>query len=183
MTSTEPPARRPRPTWVVVLAIAMLIYGGHLLVTATGMLRGVPPSGLSASGPASPAVQELAARVASGVAAHPVAVTANALSKLIFALLLLYAVAAVLSADPRARGATLLAAWAGILHQFGEGLFLFLVVWPHSPSDLVSVTAAVFLGTGLLGVAFSVLLLSFFGGRRGRVVFGPQRQPRVGHGG
>ena len=182
-TSTELPGRRPRPTWVVVLAMAMLIYGGQLLVTAAGVLRGLPPSALSASGGVSPAVQEMAARVASRVAAHPVAVTVNAVSKLVLALLLLYAVAAVLSADPRARGATLLAAWAGIIHQFGDGLFLFLVVWPHSPAHLVFVTAGVVVGTSLLGVAFSVLLLTFFGGRRGRGVFGPQRQPRVGHGG
>ena len=183
MTGTELPGRRPRPTWVVVLAMAMLIFGGHLLLGAASMLRGLPGRGLPAPSGATPAAQDLAAVFASLAAAHPVAVRVNALSKLVLALLLLYAVAAVFSADPRARGATVLAAWVGIVHQIGDGLFLFLVVRPRSVAELVSVTDAIIVGTGLLGVAFSVLLLTFFGGRRGRGVFGSQRHPRVGHGG
>jgi hypothetical protein len=183
MTSTERPGRRARPTWVVVLAMAMLIYGGSLLQDAASTLRGLPARGASASRADAPAVQELIAWVASRAAAHPVAVRVNALSKLVLALLLLFAVAAVFSADPRARGATLLAAWVGIVHQIGHGLFLFLIVWPRSAAALMPFTDAIIVGTGLLGVAFSVLLLAFFGGRRGRGVFGPQRQPRVGHGG
>ena len=183
MSSTGLSGRRSRPTWVVVLAMAMLIFGGGLLQEAASTLRGLPGRGLSAASGAAPEVQELVAGVASRAAAHPVAVRLNALSKLVLALLLLYAVAAVFSADPRARGATLLAAWAGIVHQIGDGAFLFLVVWPRSAVELPRVTHAIILGTGLLGVAFSVLLLTFFGGRRGRGVFGPRRQTRVGHGG
>jgi hypothetical protein len=183
MTSIELPGRRPRPTWVVVLAMAMLIYGGDLLLGAVSLLRGFPGRGLPASSGAAPAVQDLAAVLASLAAAHPVAVTVNALSKLVLALLLLYAVAAVFSADPRARAAALLAAWVGIVHQIGDKLFLFLIVRPRSVAEVMSVTDAIIVSTGLLGVAFSVLLLTFFGGRRGRGVFGPQRQPRVGHGG
>jgi hypothetical protein len=160
---------------VVVLAMAMLIFGGHLLLGGASMLRGLsaPPTGAT----------DVGAVFAALAQAHPVAARANALAKLALALLMLYAVAALFAFDPRARAATLLAAWVGIAYQLADGVFLFLVVRPHSPVDRLSITDAIIVATGLLGVAFSVLLLTTFGGRRGRVFFDPGRQPRHGHGG
>jgi hypothetical protein len=168
------PGRRPRPPrWVVVLALAMLVFGGHLLLGGASMWRAL------ASAPATDAAAILAALAR----AHPLAVRIDAAAKVALALLLLFAVAAVFSSDPRARRATLLAAWAGIVYQIGDGLFLYLVVRRHSVADVLPLTDALIVGTGLVGIAFSVLLLTFFGGRRGRVFFGPGREPRHGHGG
>jgi hypothetical protein len=165
---------------VRVLALAMMIFGGQLLLWGASMLRGLP--GPPAGG-AEPALGQLGTVFAALALAHPVAVKVNALSKLALALLLLYAVAAVFTSDARARASVLLAAWAGIAYQIGDGLFLFLVVRPRSVSELVSLADVFIVATGLVGVAFSVLLLAFFGGRRGRVFFGPGQEPRHGHGG
>jgi hypothetical protein len=51
---------------------------------------------------------------------------------------------------------------------------------PLSAPQLVSLHDAVIVTTLLVGLAFSVLLLAFFGGRRGRGFFGAGPQP--GHG-
>jgi hypothetical protein len=197
------PPRRPRPTWVVVLAMAMLAFGGHLLTVGIGGL------GRPATLPTSDAAVELqgiGAIVSSLAEAHPVAVRLNAISKVLLGLLLLYAVAAVFSSDPRARKATLVAAWVGIAYHFANGVFAFLVVRPGvvqaapllaslvasrrgpgapalSGADMISLHDVFIVGTGLAGVAFSVLLLTFFGGRRGRGFFGAGgQQPHHGGG-
>jgi hypothetical protein len=191
----------PRPRWVVVLALGMLAFGGHLLTIGVTTLPARPQA---APRDASPDLQGIAAMVSAVAEAHPVAVRVNALSKVLLGLLLLYAVAAVFASDPRARGATLLAAWVGIGYQVGDALFRFLVVRPGvveaapllaslvasqrpagstplSGQDMVSLHDAVIVGTGLAGVAFCVLLLAFFGGRRGRGFFGGGGQPSHGH--
>jgi hypothetical protein len=195
--------RRPgqRPRWVVVLGLAMLAFGGHLLTIGVSTL---PEHPRGAIGDASPDLQGIAAMVSAIADAHPLAVRLNALSKVLLGLLLLYAVAAVFASDPRARWATLLAAWVGIGYHVADGLFRFLVVRPGvveaapllanlvtsqrpagstpiSGQDMVSLHDIVILGTGLGGVAFCVLLLTFFGGRRGRGFFGGGGQPSHGH--
>jgi len=190
------PGRSARPRWVVVLAMAMLAVGGNLLLGGVAIVRGLSPSR------GAPTLQDLGAMSIALAAAHPVAVVLNAVSKILFGLLLLYAVAAVFTSDRRARAATLLAAWVGIAYQIGDALFLFLLMRQRiapllaslaaanggptpapTVQDLAPLTDVVIFGTALLGIAFSVLLLAFFGGRRGRGFFGPGRQPRPGHGG
>jgi hypothetical protein len=191
----------PRPRWVVVLALAMLAFGGLLLTLGVSTL---PAHARPVASNAAPDLQGIEAMGVSAVAeAHPVAVRVNALSKVLLGLLLLYAVAAVFASDPRARAATLLAGWVGIGYHVGDTLFRFLVVRPGlvelapllaslvtsqrpagsrpvSGQDMVSRHDLVMVGTGLAGVAFCVLLLAFFGGRRGRGFFGGG-QPSHGH--
>jgi hypothetical protein len=191
----------PRPRWVVVLALAMLAFGGHLLTVGVSTL---PAHARPAASDATPDLQGIAAMVSAIAEAHPVAVRVNALSKVLLGLLLLYAVAAVFASDPRARAATLLAGWVGIGYHVGDALFRFLVVRPGvveaapllaslvtsqrpagstplSGQDMVSLHDLVIVGTGLAGVAFCVLLLAFFGGRRGRGFFVGGGQPSHGH--
>jgi hypothetical protein len=191
---------------VLVLAMAMLVVGGHLLTGGLTILHAVSggtPATSTEPLPSPPTLEGVRAIRASFALAHPWAVRANAASKILLAGLLLYAVAAVWSSDRRARLAAMLAAWVGIGYHVGDALFLFFVVrkgvvaaapllanWAASqaapgravPSvqELVSMTDLLIVGTGLVGIAFSVLLLTFFGGRRGRVLFGPGQQPHHG---
>jgi hypothetical protein len=206
-----------RPVWVVVLAVAMLLFGGQLLLGGLTILRGfsqevvrTPEAGAGAvhePAGAAAALADMQALRSSLAQAHPVAVRMNALSKIALGMLLLFAVAAVFSSDARARGVTLLAAWLGIGYQISDAIFLFVVVrqgmvaaaptllatlaasqgaggggaTPPSVQDLLSAADLIIVGTGLPGLLFSVLLLVYFGGRRGRAFFGSQREP--GHGG
>ncbi len=60
--------------------------------------------------------------------AHPVAARVQAAARLALALVFFFAVAAVFSDDPRARLASVLAAWAGMALHVGSGVFLLTVV-------------------------------------------------------
>jgi hypothetical protein len=190
-----------RPTWVVVLALAMLMSGGNLLVQGIGQLRGDAEVGgttvLSQS-----VLRDMRAATQAMAAAHPVAVRVNAVSKVAMGLVMLFAVAAVFASDPRARRASIVAAWLGIGFYVGDILFSFLVVRKGivamapllatlmasnspgtavpSPEDVVTLMD-MFMGVmGALEIGFSVVLLAYFGGRKGRLFYGLERQPHHG---
>jgi hypothetical protein len=195
---------------VVVLALAMLVFGGWLLISGVRQIRdpgGQRPIDPRASIQEAQDVQAVNASLARAYREHPVEVQVNAFSKLVMGLLLLFAVAAVFAGDARARKATMVAAWVGIAYQVGEVLFMLRIfrqgVVEGAPA-LVSLAARqsaagkvptvgavisafdVFIvGLGALGILFSVVLLTFFGGRRGRTFFGVgadivRRQPHHG---
>jgi len=131
--------------------------------------------------------------------AHPVAAVVQAVARLALALAYLFAVAAVFSGDPRARPVSLIAAWAGMALHLGSGAFLLAVVRPgvaravpvlqevaakaHARTgdappalaDLAQLTSTLMVQVPLLssalGVAFCVLLLVYFGGRRGDLFY------------
>jgi hypothetical protein len=140
---------------------------------------------------------------------HPVAVRLNAASKVATGLLMLFAVAAVFASDPRARRATMLAAWAGIAFQIADVVFKLLIprngmveaapvlvnlvarqsgaARVPSPSAVILALDIFIVSLGVLGVLFSIVLLTFFGGKRGRSFFGAgpradmvRRQPHHG---
>jgi hypothetical protein len=189
--------RRPegRPTWVVVLAVAMLMSGGRFLVLGANQFFSLRLE--SALDEASveqlpPDRKVFADAMTKAVREHPAAVRANAVTKLVLGALLLFAVAAVFSSDPRARRAAMLAAWVEIAFQLGDGLFLFLIsrhdlaaIAPTllalsqaaggqavSAGALQVIAGLVMMGIGLPGIAFAVVLLAYFGGARGRTFFG-----------
>jgi len=204
------PARpEGRPVWVVVLALAMLVLGGILMIS--GLTQLTDPEHKRATDPDA-TVQEIQDRQAMNEAmarafrAHPAEVRANAVSKMAMSLVLLFAVAAVFGSDPRARRATILAGWIGLAYQASDLLFYFAVyrkgVVAGAPALMnlaarqstgkqptaAAVIAAfdvTMVGMAMLGVLFSVVLLTFFGGRRGRTFFGSgadivRRQPNHG---
>jgi hypothetical protein len=197
-----------RPTWVVVLAMAMMIFGGHLLMGALTTLHTLQ------------ATQRPTAEVVAGVErslagdlravslvldnSNPVAVRANVASKMVMALLLLFAVAAVWASDPRGRAVVLFAAWAGIVYHLADAVFLYVVLRkgfiaaapmlvnlasqngvaePPTVDELVAfantLTAVLSLMTLVVGVAFSTVLLAYFGGRKGRLFYGIERPVHV----
>jgi hypothetical protein len=131
--------------------------------------------------------------------AHPVAAWIKATVRLGLALVFLFAVAAVFSDDPRARRATMFAAWAGMAWHGGHGAFLLGVVSKEvadavpllqqvaakahtrtgdalpAAAELAQLTSTLMIQMPLLaaalGVLFSVVLLAAFGGRRGRLFY------------
>lgn len=197
-----------RPVWVVVLAFAMLLFGGHLLLNGLSILGGLrapaPVAPTGASGTSVELLRDLPAVIRALDQAHPVAVRADAASKLALALILLYAVSAVWSSDPRGRRAALVAAWAGIAYHVGEAIFMSVIMRKGlvaaAPTLVATVAstrgrtftveemaAAVNLFvlllsgvTAVLGIAFSIVVLVFFGGRKGRTFYGLAQQPPHG---
>lgn len=133
------------------------------------------------------------------VAAHPVAVRLEAGAAAAVALLTLFAVAAIFARDRRARRATVAAGWVGIIYQLGA--LPFAVAMARRAADvgapvlqqvlaqngkempglaqgdvMAALRAAVVMMPVLraaMGIAWSLALLVFFAGRRGRAVFGP----------
>jgi hypothetical protein len=198
MSETPPPKR---PVWVVVLALAMLTFGGNLLLGGIAPLRGMGDAG-GGSVFSQAVVRELREVTQAVLAAHPVAVRVNAASKVAMGLVMLFAVAAVFSSDPRGRRASLVAAWLGIGYQVGDALFVLVVarqglfdlaailapvMASQSPGmavpsteDVASLLRLVVVMLGALGIGFSVVLLAYFGGRKGRLFYGLERQPHHG---
>ena len=203
--ASRQPSRRPR--WVTVLAVLMLLAGARLFLGSLTDLRRLATGGsmveVRLDGLADAAqevlirgqlaLDEAVARV------HPVAARVQAAARLALALVFLFAVAAVFSDDPRARRASVFAAWAGMALHVGSGAFLFAVVRkgvadfvpvlqqvaakahartgdaPPAPADLAQMASTLMIQVPLLsaalGVLFSVLLLVTFGGRRGRLFY------------
>jgi hypothetical protein len=133
------------------------------------------------------------------ITAHARAIRGRAAASLILALLMLYAAAATLSRDRHGRTVTLAAAWLGIAYQVASlpvvipiardyarvsaPLLAQMVATEQStaaqkttPDAIAGFVQSVLVGipvvTAVLGVAGSALLISYFGGRRGRVLYG-----------
>ena len=196
-----------RPRWATVLAVLMLLAGARLFLgTLTDLRRlatGKSMAEVSLNGLAN-AEQEVMIRgqVALDEAvdrAHPVAAWIQGVASLALALVLLFAVAAVFSDDPRARQASVWAAWGGLALYGGNGVFVYMVVrrgvadalpilqqvaaqaharagdTPPAPADLAQLASTLMVQVPLLssslGVLFSVLLFVTFGGRRGRLFY------------
>ena len=135
---------------------------------------------------------------------RPISLAVHAVARLALGLLYLFAVAAVFSGDARGRRVGILAAWSGLLVCVGNAMLLTLVVRQMLPwlipllgaafaedaaragrevpgADVVALQARLFLVdvpmvvTGL-GMAFSLLLLLYFRGRRMRLFYNQPRQ-------
>ena len=215
-----------RPTWVIVLAVSMMAFGGHLLMGGLSTVRNLwAPRAVTIESPEphdSATVPEVDATADGAVDAvllrdmramsqrldrdHPWAVRLNAGSKVVLGLVLLFATAAVWSSDPRGRLAALLAAWAGIAYHVGDALFLLLVLRKgviaaapalatlasrasRGATEAPSVEAMVSFAdtfmivlsvvTAVGGIGFSVVLMKYFGGHKGRLLYGLEPPGRV----
>ena len=199
------PRRRPR--WVTVLAVLMLLAGARLFLGSLTDLRrlvtGRSMAELRLDGVVD-AEQEVLIRGQLALdeavdRAHPVAARVQVAARLALGLVFLFAVAAVFSDDPRARSASVLAAWIGMALHAGSGLFVLTAVrgrvadllpalqqvaaqahartgdTPSASADLAQLASTLVIQVPLLsaalGVLFSVLLLVTFGGRRGRLFY------------
>jgi hypothetical protein len=194
----QPPSHRPG--WLVMLSSLTLVYGGLLLVSSLTALR--DPQGaarIPVTQPLTPPQEALAKQLAEintrVVLAHVGAIRASAAGSLVLALLMLYTAASTLSRDRHGRTVALTAAWVGIVYQLGS-LFIAIpiardyarlgaallaqlvtlqqgaagdVATPESVSKLLLGVPVLMTVAGMLS---SLVLLRFFGGRRGRVLYG-----------
>jgi hypothetical protein len=192
----KPRRSETRPTWVIVLTFAMLLLGGRFVKTGLDQVvnRRLPwviDDSVAAEMPREQRVfGEMMVR---GAQAHTVAVQVDGVARLVMGGLLLLTVAAVFSSDPRARQAAMVAAWAHIAFQLGDGIFLYIISrqelaamaptllaasqgaskGPAGSVQALLLSAAVsFEVVGLPFIAFSLVQLKFFGGTRGRTFFG-----------
>lgn len=134
------------------------------------------------------------------LAAHTAAIRTSAAASLALALLMLYAAAAALARDRHGRAAALGAAWVGIIYQLGTlalsipmardyarasaPLFVQIVqarqdggaAVSAAPDRLASTVQTLLVGLpvaiAVLGLAGSAVLIAYFGGRRGRALYG-----------
>lgn len=194
-----------RPLWLVLLSSVTLIYGGGLLVSSLEEFR-EPRLNLTvpAAHAMTPAEEEIAralvgvdVRVAS---AHARSIRGNAVASLPVALLMLLAAAATMSRDRRGRDLALASAWTGIVYQIATLPLTFPTMRDYASqaapllarrfalnanaADAAAMTpelvakffmAVPFVGAGF-AIAGSLVLIGYFGGRRGRVLYGLERQ-------
>lgn len=197
---------------MVVVSFHLFLGGLSALADGPTRLAGAPVEGGDASSAEAAATRALQRGMAIALQrVDPLLIRGFALAKLMLGALLLFAVAAIATNDRRGRGGTLVAAWAGIVYHVAGALFFILFVrgrlldaapeWVRevqqlqdaalpggSPEQAISWANQMFvifpMGLALLGVGFSVVLIAFFGGNRGRAFYGlpPRGVPEAGGG-
>jgi hypothetical protein len=182
---------------MVVLAATMLLSGGMTLVAGLLALRDPAAGNVLRNVPRPPAADEAARKLEpildEVVGRHRVALRVDSIASVAFGLFTLYAVAAVLSRDRNGRRLALLTAVFGIVYQLAElplkihiaketvaagGTLLAEMMSAsgegagRTPAELMTAlyTVAALLAAG--GVGWCLLLLRYFGGRRGRELYG-----------
>jgi hypothetical protein len=135
MSDSDDAPARPRPRWLTLLTLLMLLGGGRLLITSLGDLHRLVTQRavvltLDGSLEAQQEAYLRAQVVLDNALSHhrPVSLAAYSVARLALGLLYLFAVAAVFSGDRRARWVAIVAGWGGILLSGASALFLILVV-------------------------------------------------------
>jgi hypothetical protein len=190
---------------MVVLAATMLLYGGLTLVGGLLMVRDPKAITRHAirNVARAPAVDEKVRKLEPILDAiadrHRVGMRIDAVTSIVFGVFSLYAVAAVLSRDRNGRWLALLTALFGIAYQLGE-LPLSVAMAKETVAAagplladimaaggegvgrtqaelkaMVDATAAKSALVAAVGVGWCLLLLVYFGGRRGRELYGLHR--------
>jgi len=203
MLRAKPPTHRP--AWMVVLAATMLLYGGLTLVGGLLMVRDpkAVTRHTIRNVARTPAVDEKVRKLEPILDAvadrHRLAMRIDAVASIVFGAFSLYAVAAVLSRDRNGRRLALLTALLGIGYQLGElplsvamaretvaaaGPLLADIMAAGGEGAgrtqaelkaMLDATAARSALVAAVGVGWCLLLLLYFGGRRGRELYGLHR--------
>jgi len=188
---------------MIVLAATMLLFGGGELVGGLMALRDPGARNAIRNVPRPPAAEEAARKLepilAGIVDRNRAALRADAIASIAFGLFTLYTVAAVLARDRHGRRLALLTALSGMAFQLAE-----LPLKMHIAKQTVAAGGALLLesfsaagaGVGrtegeviaalnmiaaalaLIGVGWCVVVLVYFGGRRGRELYGLPRSPQ-----
>ena len=197
------PRPEHRPPWLVLLSSFTLVYGGVMLVSGLDALRDPRaathfPLRQALTPPQEELLRQIVDVGARIAAAHARAIRFNAAAALPVGLLLLFAAASTMSRDRRGRQFTLLAAWVGIAYQILSTALTFPLIREYARqaapqlAQLVAmqaggaaanatpeVAAQAVVGFPLLTTALSIMgslvLIRYFGGRRGRVLYGLER--------
>jgi hypothetical protein len=195
MLRAQPPTHRP--VWMIVLAATMLLFGGGELVGGLMALRDPGARNAIRNVPRPPAAEEAARKLEpildDIVARNRQLLRADTIVSTAFGLFTLYAVAAVLSRDRNGRRLAVLTGVFGIAFQVAElplkmhiaretvaagGPLLSDVLNAagegvrRTESELVGALNMVAALLALLGIGWCVLVLVYFGGRRGQQLYG-----------
>ena len=196
----SPRAPQHRPPWLVLVAAFMLISAARLglsgILTLTG--DGAVSSSQTALviSPEEAAAKAVEAAMQRVEQTHGPAVKTHAVAQVAVALLILYVVASVFTLDPRGRKLALLAGWVGVGYHLANAMFGILVLRPEilrvAPQMVARLSAALpggkvdepmlntfralsvvmpLLAAGF-GIMFCAVILVFFGGQRGRRLYG-----------
>jgi hypothetical protein len=192
-----------RPPWLVLLSSFTLIYGGVMLVSSLDALRD-PRAGThfpvreAMTEPQEELLRQIVDVGARIAAEHTRAIRFNAAAALPVGLLLLFAAASTMSRDRRGRQFTLLAAWVGIAYQILSATLTFPLIRQYAreaapqlaqlvamqaggpaanatPEVAAQAVVAFPLFTTALSILGSLVLIRYFGGRRGRILYGLER--------
>jgi hypothetical protein len=193
---------------LVVLALLMLMHGGLSLIGALTNLRdpkllATVSLGNATETPEQMVVKQKLLTITQGILlGHHEAIRAVTLAAIALALVTLYAVAAILSRDKHGRRLALVTAWLIIAYQLGS-LPVFLRIARDHATQSAPLLAEIIGGTtsaeerlqlvqkitsltviepyvvSAFGVGWALLLMAYFGGRRGRQLYGiePVRTP------
>ena len=197
---------------MVVVAFNLFLGGLSALADGPARLAGVPVEGDGAGSAEAAATRALQRGMAIALQrVDPLLIRTYAIAKLVLGALMLFAVAAIATNDRRGRQGTLVAAWVGIAYHVAGALFFILFVrgrlmdaaseWVRevrnlqntafsggTPEQVLSWANQAFVifpvGLALLGIGFSVVLIAYFGGNRGRAFYGlpPRGVPEAGGG-
>ena len=186
---------------MVVLAASMLLFGGGELVGGLLALRDPGARNAIRNVARAPAAEEAARKLepilAGIVERNRSALRADAIASVAYGLFMLYAVAAVLSRDRNGRRLALTNAIAGIAFLLAElplkmriakqtvaaGGSLLLESFSaagagRTEAELIAAFNMITASLALIGIGWCALLLVFFGGRRGRELYGLPRNPQ-----
>jgi hypothetical protein len=202
----RPRSPEHRPFWLVLLSSLTLIYGGLLLVSSLEAYKDPSATLPVLAPRAMTPVEEEIARAVLGVVSrvastHAGSIRRSAVASLPVALLMLLAAAATMSRDRRGREIALAAAWTGVVHQVAVLFLTFPTMrdyaWQAAPlfarqivldaatsPDAAAVTPdrvakllmALPFVSAAAAIAGSFLLIRYFGGRRGRILYGLERR-------
>jgi hypothetical protein len=197
LAAAQPPTHRP--VWLIVLALAMLLFGGLTLIE--GLLTIRDPKALSRLTPRDVAltssqeeiVRKIAAINAGVIDRHQGALRLKAAFGIVFGLWTLYATAAVLSRDRHGRVLALTTAVLGTAHRLAVvplvvgmareaaeitgPLLAELAAGADSPgASLAEVVHRMEIRrqvvAAAVGIGWWLLVFLYFGGRRGRELYG-----------
>jgi hypothetical protein len=200
----RPRAPDHRPLWLVLLSSLTLVYGGVLLVSSLEALRDPrAATHVPVTRAMTPAEDELARQLtdvgAQVAITHARSIRGNAAASLPVALLMLFAAAATMSRDRRGRAVALGAAWTGIVYQLATLPLTFPVMRDYAtraapllvrlialqgdardgattPETVAKVVMAFPVFAAAVAIAGSFVLIGYFGGRRGRALYGLERR-------
>lgn len=202
MKVAQSPTRRP--VWLVVLSLLMLMHGGLSLIGALTNLRDpkllATVSLADATETAEQAVvkQKLLTITQGILLGHRTAIRIVTLAAIALALVTLYAVAAILSRDRNGRRLALVTAWLIIAYQLASLPVFLRIAHDHATQSapllaetlattaeerqqvtqkITSLTKAEPYVVSAFGVGWALLLMAYFGGRRGRQLYGLEPSP------
>jgi len=199
MKDAQSPTRRP--VWLVVLSLLMLMHGGLSLIGALTNLRDPKLLATVSLGNATETAEQVEIKqkllvITQGILlGHHTEIRVVTFAAIALAMVTLYAVAAILSRDKNGRKLALLTAWLIIAYQLGSLPVFLRIARDHATRSAPLLAEIIGSSTSVeerallvqkittltvvepyvvsaFGIGWALLLMAYFGGRRGRQLYG-----------